>query len=70
MMLYFLGVTAACYLVLTVTGVLRDMPDVERAASICLSVAALAGAVAWAAERAARAQDRREARAERASGSA
>jgi hypothetical protein len=49
MMLYVLGVSAACYLVLTATGVLREMPDAERAASIYVSVAALAGVVAWAA---------------------
>ena len=59
MMMYVLGVSAACYLVLTITGVLRDMPDAERAASIYVSVAALAGVVAWAAERSARAQDQR-----------
>jgi hypothetical protein len=65
-MLYVLGVSAACYLVLTVTGVLRDMPDAERAASIYVGVAALAGVVAWAAERSARAQERRDAADERA----
>ena len=31
MMLYFSGVSAACFLVLTITGVLSDMPDVEQA---------------------------------------
>jgi hypothetical protein len=70
MMLYVLGVSAACFLVLTLTGVLRDMPDAERAASIYLSVAALAGVVAWAAERSARAQDRRNSKAEQAQESA
>lgn len=59
MMLYFSGVSAACFLVLTLTGVLRDMPDVELAALIALGAAAVAGAVACAAEHAARAQDRR-----------
>jgi hypothetical protein len=59
MMLYFSGVSAACFLVLTITGVLSDMPDVEQGALICLGAAAAAGAIAWAAERAARAQDRR-----------
>lgn len=62
MMLYFSGVSAACFLVLTVTGVVRDMPDVELAALICLGAAAVAGAVACAAEHAARVQDRRNAR--------
>jgi len=62
MMLYFSGVAAACFLVLTITGVLRHMPDVELAVLICLGAAALAGAVACAAERAARAQDRRNER--------
>ena len=61
MMLYVLGVSAACYLVLTITRNLQDMPDAERAASIYLSVACLAGVVAWAAERSARAQERRNA---------
>ncbi len=61
MMLYFSGVSAACFLVLTITGVLSDMPDVEQGALICLGAAAVAGAIAWAAERAARAQDRRNA---------
>ena len=70
MMLYVLGVSAACFLVLTITGVLRDIPDAERAASIYLSVAALAGVVAWAAERSARAQDRRNSKAEQAQESA
>jgi hypothetical protein len=37
------------------------MPDVEQGALICLGAAAVAGAIAWAAERAARAQDRRNA---------
>jgi hypothetical protein len=57
MMLYTLGVSAACFLILTITGVLRDMPDAERAASLYISVAALAGVVAWAAERAARSRE-------------
>jgi hypothetical protein len=70
MMLYVLGVSAACFLVLTITGVLRDIPDAERAASIYLSVAALAGVVAWAAERSARAQDRRNSKTEQAQESA
>jgi hypothetical protein len=69
-MLYVLGVSAACYLVLTVTGLLRDMPNAERAGSIYLGVAALAGVVAWAAERSARAQERRDGVAERAAESA
>ena len=67
MMMYALGVSAACYLVLIITGVLQDMPDAERAASICVSLAALAGVVAWAAERSARAQDARNGSAERSS---
>jgi hypothetical protein len=62
MMLYFSGVCAACFLVLTMTGVLHDRPDAEHAALICLGTAALTGALACAAERAARAQDRRNAR--------
>ena len=66
MMLYVLGVSAACFLILTITGVLRDIPDAEQAASIYLGVAALAGVVAWAAERSARAQEGRNARAEQA----
>lgn len=65
MMLYVLGVSAACFLVLTVTRSLQEIPDAERAASIYLSVACLAGVVAWAAERSARAQERRDAAGER-----
>jgi hypothetical protein len=64
MMLYTLGVSAACFLILTITGVLRDMPDAERAASLYISVAALAGVVAWAAERAARSKEHRKSTAE------
>ncbi len=62
MMLYFSGVASACFLVLTVTGVLHHMPDVEQAALICLGTAAITGAIACAAERAARKEDRRNAR--------
>jgi hypothetical protein len=67
MMLYVLGVSAACFLILTITGVLRDIPDAEQAASIYLGVAALAGVVAWAAARAAGGPGGREAPAEQAS---
>lgn len=66
MMMYTLGVSAACYLVLTLTGVLSEMPHAEKAASLYISVAALAGVVAWAAERAARSEEQRTAARERA----
>jgi hypothetical protein len=61
MMLYFSGVAAACFLVLTMTGVLSDVPDVEQGALICLAAAAVAGGIAFVAEVAARAQDSRNA---------
>ena len=56
--LYFLEVTTAAFVALTLAD-LADVPERRFGLALALALAAVAGALAWAAEALARARDRR-----------